>query len=72
VSAQAMAEISPTSLSTGHGDNACLFLNLIADIAVQKYCKKKVMVYPSDVIESDTGTSETNAVDEEDNTVEVC
>jgi hypothetical protein len=66
VAPQAMAEVTPTHLSTGHGDNACHFLNLIADRAILKHCKKQAMVYPSDVEAGDTGASEFNDDDEDD------
>ena len=65
VAAVALSEVLPTSLSSGHGDQACIFLNLLADVAIHKTCKKQAMVYPSDVVE-DNGSSELNDDDEEE------
>jgi hypothetical protein len=65
-----VAEVSPSSLTNGHGDNACMFLNLIADIAIQKHCKKQVMIYPTDTIE-DNGSSELNDEADDESGIEV-
>lgn len=73
MSPQDLSEITPSNLSAGHGDNACLFLNLIADVALQKHCKTRAMVYPSDTVEGSTGaTGVVEDEDEDDGFIGVC
>mmetsp|Transcript_1680 Transcript_1680/g.3125 ORF Transcript_1680/g.3125 Transcript_1680/m.3125 type:complete len:903 (-) Transcript_1680:2372-5080(-) len=64
-----MSEITPTNLSTGHGDNACVFLNLLANVAIMRCCKKQEMVYPTDTVEGG-GVDLNEELD--DDVVEVC
>ena len=66
-----MSEITPTNLSAGHGDNACIFLNLIADVSIQKHYKKQGLIYPSDIVEDGGVGLDLNDDDVEDGVVEV-
>lgn len=73
VSSSELVNIPPSSLGAGHGDNVCLFLNLLADMALQKAKKRRGMVYPADSLE-DNASAEVGDEDEdeeEDDVIEV-